>query len=96
MTAADMTMDFIILAAGQSRRFSADKSAAGPAKQFQNLSGKLVLLHSVEAISCWPQCGRIIVVLPEGGMNETVLKQLHHTAAAGGEAKKWAVSKFRN
>ena len=82
MTAADMTMDFIILAAGQSRRFSADKSAEGPAKQFQNLSGKLVLLHSVEAISCWPQCGRIIVVLPEGGMDETAIKQLHQAAAS--------------
>ena len=81
MTAADLKMDFIILAAGQSRRFSENTPSAGPAKQFQQLSGKLVMLHSLEAISIWPQCGRIIIVLPEGGVDETVTKQLNQAAS---------------
>ena len=82
MAAAELNMDFIILAAGQSRRFSADMSSAGPAKQFRQLSGKLVLQHSLEAISCWPHCGRIIVVLPEDGVDELVTKQLKHAASS--------------
>ena len=80
MAAADLNMDFIILAAGQSRRFSADMPSPGPAKQFRLLSGKLVLLHSLDAIGCWPHCGRIMVVLPEEGVDELFTNQLKEAA----------------
>lgn len=81
MPVTDRKMDFVILAAGQSRRFSANNNSAGPAKQFHLLSGKPVLLHSLEAISSWPHCGHIVMVLPESGLDEATDQQLNQAAA---------------
>ena len=82
MAATDIKMDFVLLAAGQSRRFSAGKPSAGQAKQFQLLAGKPVLLHSLEAISTWPRCGQIVVVLPEEGIAADITTLLEQAAAS--------------
>lgn len=82
MAAPTDKMDFVILAAGQSRRFIADDRATAAPKQFQMLSGQPVMLHSLSAISTWPHCGQIIVVLPETGVDQAMRDQLDTAAAA--------------
>ena len=81
MAAPTDKMDFVILAAGQSRRFRAGDRAAAEPKQFQLLSGQPVVLHSLRAISSWTDCGQIMVVLPETGVEQVMRDQLDAAAA---------------
>ena len=66
-------MDFIIQRQVKAAGFQ-QICHLGPAKQFRLLSGKLIVLHSLDAIGCWPHCGRIMVVLPEEGVDELSYK----------------------
>ncbi len=76
MYAVQDKMDFVILAAGDSNRFLSAHSNAKRAKQFQLLAGRMVLLHSLDAISQWPSCGQIVIVLPEAGVEDDILNYL--------------------
>ncbi len=66
-------VDFILLAAGQSTRFS--QQAGLPAKQFVPLAGKTLISHCLDRLAAWPCCGQIILVLPEGMQMPTPLAQ---------------------
>lgn len=76
MRVAQNKMDFVILAAGDSKRFLSTDPSARRAKQFQLLAGRMVLLHSLDAISQWPSCGQIVIVLPEAGVEDEILNHL--------------------
>ena len=82
MNAMQDKMDFVILAAGYGNRFFSTDSALRHAKQFQLLAGKMVLLHSLDAISQWPSCGQIVIVLPETGIENNILSYLEKAARA--------------
>ena len=75
-------MDFVILAAGDGKRFLTANSSSGRAKQFELLAGKMVLLHSLDAISQWPYCGQIVIVLPQDGVEIGILHSLETAASA--------------
>jgi len=75
-------MDFVILAAGESNRFFSTDPSSRHAKQFQLLAGKMVLLHSLDAISQWPSCGQIIIVLPKTGVENKILNYIETAARA--------------
>ena len=81
-------MDFIILAAGNGNRFLSADLSARRSKQFQLLAGRMVLLHSLDAISQWPSCGQIVIVLPEASVENDILNYLER------EAKEIPVSVF--
>ena len=61
-------MDFVILAAGDGKRFLSADPSTRHAKQFELLAGRMVLLHSLDTISQWPFCGQIVIVLPQDGV----------------------------
>ena len=65
MNAKQDKIDFVILAAGDGKRFLSVDPSTRRAKQFQLLAGKMVLLHSLETISQWSSCGQIVIVLPQ-------------------------------
>ena len=75
-------MDFVILAAGHGNRYFSSDPSIRHAKQFQLLAGKMVLLHSLDAISQWPSCGQIVIVLPEAGVEKNILNYLETAARA--------------
>ena len=80
MSAAKNKMDFVILAAGDGNRFLSADSSPRRAKQFQLLAGRMVLLHSLDAICKWPSCGQIVIVLPEAGVEDDILNCLEREA----------------
>ena len=82
MNAMRDKMDFVILAAGYGNRFFSADPTFRHAKQFQLLAGKMVLLHSLDAISQWPSCGQIVIVLPETGVENNILNYLETAALA--------------
>ncbi len=82
MNALQNKMDFVILAAGSGNRFFSANPTFRHAKQFQLLAGKMVLLHSLDAISQWPYCGQIVIVLPEIGLENNILNNLETAARA--------------
>ena len=96
MNAVQEKMDFVILAAGEGKRFLSADPSERCAKQFQQLAGRMVLLHSLDAISQWPSCGQIVIVLPEAGVEDKILNRLKTAAmaapvsinfASGGESR---------
>ncbi len=82
MNAEQNKIDFVILAAGDSKRFLSADPSARRAKQFQLLAGKMVLLHSLDTISKWPYCGQIVIVLPQDGVEVDILNSLETAARA--------------
>ena len=82
MNAEQDKMDFVILAAGHGNRFLSADPSTRRAKQFQLLAGRMVLLHSLDAISQWPSCGQIVIVLPQDGVEVDILNSLETTARA--------------
>ncbi|MFL2831631.1 MAG: 2-C-methyl-D-erythritol 4-phosphate cytidylyltransferase [Candidatus Puniceispirillaceae bacterium] len=82
MNAEQDKMDFVILAAGDGKRFLSADPSTKRAKQFQLLAGKMVLLHSLDTISQWPHCGQIVIVLPEDGVEVDILNSLKTAASA--------------
>ena len=68
MNAEQDKMDFVILAAGDGKRFLSADPSTRRAKQFELLAGRMVLLHSLDSISQWPSCGKIVIVLPQHGV----------------------------
>ena len=75
-------MDFVILAAGDGKRFLSADPSTRRAKQFQLLAGRMVLLHSLDTISQWPSCGRIVIVLPQDGVEVDIMNSLETAARA--------------
>ncbi len=75
-------MDFVILAAGDGKRFLSADPSTRRAKQFQLLAGRMVLLHSLDSISQWPSCGKIVIVLPQHGVEVDILNSLETAAKA--------------
>ena len=73
-------MDFVILAAGDSNRFLSTSPSVRRAKQFQLLAGRMVLLRSLDTISQWPNCGQIVIVLPETGIENEIQNHLERAA----------------
>ena len=82
MNAEQDKMDFVILAAGDGKRFLSADSSTRRAKQFQHLAGRMVLLHSLDTISKWPSCGQIVIVLPQDGVEVDILNSLKTAASA--------------
>ena len=82
MNAEHDKMDFVILAAGNGKRFLSADPSTRHAKQFEFLAGKMVLLHSLDIISQWPSCGQIIIVLPQDGVEGDILNSLKKAASA--------------
>ena len=82
MNAEQDKMDFVILAAGSGKRFSSADPSTRHAKQFELLSGRMVLLHSLDTISQWPSCGQIVIVLPQDGVEVDILNSLETAASA--------------
>ena len=82
MNAEQDKMDFVILAAGNGKRFLSADPSTRHAKQFELLAGKMVLLHSLDTISQWPSCGQIVIVLPQDGVEVDILNSLKTAASA--------------
>ncbi len=82
MNAEQDKMDFVILAAGDGKRFLSADPSSRRAKQFQLLAGRMVLLHSLDSISQWPSCGQIVIVLPQDGVEVDILNSLETAAKA--------------
>lgn len=82
MNAEQDKMDFVILAAGDGKRFLSADPSNGRAKQFQLLAGRMVLFHSLDTISQWPFCGQIVIVLPQDGVEVDILNSLKTAASA--------------
>ena len=82
MNAVQNKMDFVILAAGDGKRFFSANPSVKSAKQFQLLASRMVILHSLDTISQWPSCGQIVVVLPEAGIEDEILNYLEKAARA--------------
>ena len=82
MNAGQDKIDFIILAAGDGNRFLSAAPSAKRAKQFQLLAGRMILLHSLDSISQWHSCGRIVIVLPEASVEGELLNYLETEAKA--------------
>ena len=82
MNAEQDKMDFVILAAGQGKRFLSADPSTRHAKQFELLAGRMVLLHSLDTISQWPFCGQIVIVLPQDGVEVDILNSLKTAASA--------------
>ena len=82
MNAEQDKMDFVILAAGNGKRFLSADPSTRHAKQFELLAGKMVLLHSLDTISQWPSCGQIVIVLPQDGVEVDILNSLETAAKA--------------
>ena len=82
MNAEQYKMDFVILAAGNAKRFLSACPSARRAKQFELLAGRMVLLHSLDTISQWPSCGQIVIVLPQDGVEVDILNSLEKAASA--------------
>ena len=82
MNAEQDKMDFVILAAGDGKRFLSAVPSTRRAKQFELLAGKMVLLHSLDTISQWPSCGQIVIVLPQDGVEVDILNSLKTAASA--------------
>ena len=82
MNAEQDKMDFVILAAGDGKRFLSADPSTRHAKQFELLAGKMVLLHSLDTISQWPSCGQIVIVLPQDGVEVDILNSLKTAASA--------------
>jgi 2-C-methyl-D-erythritol 4-phosphate cytidylyltransferase/2-C-methyl-D-erythritol 2,4-cyclodiphosphate synthase len=62
-TASSAKLDIIILAAGMATRFQNNRSDLP--KQFQPLQRKSLIAHCLESFTTWPDCGRIVLVLPQ-------------------------------
>ena len=75
-------MDFVILAAGDGKRFLSADPSTRRAKQFELLAGRMVLLHSLDTISQWPSCGQIVIVLPPDDVEVDILNSLKTAASA--------------
>ena len=82
MNAEQDKMDFVILAAGDGKRFLSADPSTRHAKQFELLAGRMVLLHSLDTISQWPSCGQIVIVLPQDGVEVDILNSLKTAASA--------------
>jgi len=82
MNAEQDKMDFVILAAGNGKRFLSADPSTRHAKQFELLAGRMVLLHSLDTISQWPFCGQIVIVLPQDGVEVDILNSLKTAASA--------------
>ena len=82
MNAEQDKMDFVILAAGNGKRFLSADPSTRHAKQFELLAGRMVLLHSLDTISQWPSCGQIVIVLPQDGVEVDILNSLKTAASA--------------
>ena len=82
MNAEQDKMDFVILAAGNGKRFLSANPSNRLAKQFELLAGRMVLLHSLDTISQWPFCGKIVIVLPQNGVEVDILNSLKTAASA--------------
>ena len=61
-------LDIILLAAGTGQRFSPE--ASGVPKQFQKLQQKSLISHCLDQFLSWPECGKIILVLPPDMAND--------------------------
>lgn len=69
----------VILAAGRGSRFSghrADPDAPSLPKQFQDLAGRPVALHSLTAIASLPAVVEVAVVLPDVDLPDALRRQL--------------------
>ena len=80
MNAGQDKMDFVILAAGEGKRFLSADPSSRRAKQFQLLAGRMVLLHCLDTISQWPSCGQIVIVLPQDGVEVDIMNSLETAA----------------